>query len=57
MSYTLTLTKRADKDLQQLPLEVQARIVKKLRALCQNFAGNVKKLTNHTPEYRLRVGD
>ncbi|MDQ3397052.1 MAG: type II toxin-antitoxin system RelE/ParE family toxin [Deinococcota bacterium] len=57
MTYQLTFIKRADKDLRQLPLEVQARIVVRLKGLRQDLAGDVKKLTNHTPEYRLRVGD
>jgi mRNA interferase RelE/StbE len=57
VTYQLTFIKRADKDLRQLPLEVQARIVVRLKGLRQDLAGDVKKLTNHTPEYRLRVGD
>ena len=33
------------------------RIVGKAEALKDNLAGDVKRLTNFTPEYRLRVGD
>ena len=33
------------------------RIVEKLKLLEENLQGDVKKLTNHTPEYRMRVGD
>ena len=29
----------------------------KIRGLENNLAGDVKRLTNFTPEYRLRVGD
>jgi mRNA interferase RelE/StbE len=57
VTYGLRFSKRADKDLQRLPLEVQGRIVVRLKALRQDLTGDVKKLTNHTPEYRLRVGD
>jgi mRNA interferase RelE/StbE len=57
VSYRLVLTRRADKDLRQLPLEVQARILVRLKGLRHDLAGDVKRLTNHTPEYRLRVGD
>ncbi len=57
MTYKLDFTKRADKDLRSLPLQVQARIVVKLRGLQNDLSGDVKKLTNFTPEYRLRVGD
>ena len=55
MTYGLDLTKRADKDLQKLPVQVQERIVKGLRLLRNDLQGDVKKLTNFTPEYRLRV--
>ncbi|MEI7788063.1 MAG: type II toxin-antitoxin system RelE/ParE family toxin [Chlorobiaceae bacterium] len=33
------------------------QITEKLKALENNLTGNVKKLTNFIPEYRLRVGD
>lgn len=57
MTYKLGFTKRADKDLRDLPPQVQARIVVKLRRLQDDLSGDVKKLTNFTPEYRLRIGD
>lgn len=57
MTYKLGFTKRADKDLRDLPPQVQARIVVKLRCLQEDLSGDVKKLTNFTPEYRLRIGD
>jgi mRNA interferase RelE/StbE len=45
------------KDLQALPLEQRRRIMDKIDALVPSLAGDVKRLTNYTPEYRLRVGD
>ncbi|HEX7721168.1 MAG TPA: type II toxin-antitoxin system RelE/ParE family toxin [Pyrinomonadaceae bacterium] len=33
------------------------RIVEKLAGLQDNLAGDVKRLTNSTPEFRLRVAD
>ncbi|HEX7957678.1 MAG TPA: type II toxin-antitoxin system RelE/ParE family toxin, partial [Pyrinomonadaceae bacterium] len=33
------------------------RVLEKIRGLENNLAGDVKRLTNFTPEYRLRVGD
>jgi mRNA interferase RelE/StbE len=36
-------------------IEFKSRALKDLKALPE--AGDVKKLTNFTPEYRLRVGD
>lgn len=57
MTYKLGFTKRADKDLRDLPPQMQAPIVVKLRRLQDDLSGDVKKLTNFTPEYRLRIGD
>ena len=37
--------------------EDRRRIMSKIEALQNNLAGDVKRLTNFTPEYRLRVGD
>lgn len=41
----------------KLHLREQQRIVLKIAALADDLAGDVKKLTDFTPEYRLRVGD
>ena len=57
MTYNIDLTKRADKDLRKLPVQVQKRIAKGLRLLQNDLQGDVKKLTNFTPEYRLRIGN
>lgn len=57
MQYTIAFTKKADKDLQKLPLETQRRILDKIKLLQNDVTGDVKRLTNFTPEYRLRVGD
>ena len=48
---------RAIKDLQALPVDQRRRIVEKIEALVPSLMGDVKRLTNFTPEYRLRVGD
>jgi hypothetical protein len=32
------------------------RVLERIEALADNLAGDVKKLTDYTPEYRLRVG-
>jgi mRNA interferase RelE/StbE len=48
---------RAIKDLEHLPLSVRRRILAKVEALETDLQGDVKRLTNFTPEYRLRVGD
>jgi len=45
------------KDLAQLPEADRRRVVARIEGLQNNLAGDVKKLTNFTPEYRLRVGN
>ena len=57
MIYKLDLTKRADKDLQKLPVGAQERVAKGLRLLRNDLQGDVERLTNFSPEYRLRVGN
>jgi mRNA interferase RelE/StbE len=56
MEYRIQFKPRAIKDLKALPKETVRRIVKKIEALQNNLEGDVKKLTNYSPEYRLRVG-
>lgn len=43
--------------LEEVPEENCARIVEKLKLLEDNLQGDVKKLTNYAPEYRMRIGD
>lgn len=48
---------RAVKDINSLDRLVARRILEKVRGLENGLSGDVKRLTNFTPEYRLRVGD
>jgi mRNA interferase RelE/StbE len=48
---------RAVKDLDALDRPVARRILEKIRAFEHGLSADVKRLTNFTPEYRLRVGD
>ncbi len=57
MKYHVTLTKRAVKDLKSLPIKDRERVLQRIDGMENDLAGDVKKLTNHTPEYRLRCGD
>lgn len=57
MIYQIEFKPRAVKDLKDLPKAQYRRVVAKIEALQHDLAGDVKKLTNFTPEYRLRVGD
>lgn len=57
MEYTIEFKPKAIKDLDSLQPDIAKRIVEKVSRLSQNLEGDVKRLTNFTPEYRLRVGD
>ena len=57
MNYQIDFKPRALKDLKRLPETERRRVVSKIEGLQSDLAGDVKKLTNFTPEYRLRVGD
>ena len=57
VKYGIKFKPRALKDLKALPTGESRRIIAKTEALWDGLTGDVKKLTNFTPEYRLRVGN
>jgi len=57
MTYEIEFKPRSIKDLQSIPKAQAQRIVERIGALRTDLAGDVKRLTDFTPEYRLRVGD
>lgn len=57
MRYELLFGNRALKDLRKLDKKVAKRVVDKIERLIDDLSGDVKKLTDHTPNYRLRVGE
>lgn len=57
MKYDIEFKPKAIKDLSKLSKDVQKRIINKIELMQDNLQGNIKKLTNFTPEYRLRIGD
>ena len=57
MKYDLRFKPRSVKDLKKLPAELRRRIIEKVEEVTEDLTGDVKQLTNSTPEYRLRVGD
>lgn len=57
MNYQVEFKPRAIKDLKALPANEHRRMIPKIEALSDDLSGDVKKLTNFTPEYRLRVGN
>ncbi len=57
MLYTLDIQPTARRDLRGLSPEIARRIVAKLESLQDDLAGDVKRLTSHSPAHPLRVGD
>jgi mRNA interferase RelE/StbE len=57
MEYQVDFKPRAAKDLKSLSPEIARRVIDKLAGLEHDLSGDVKRLTNFTPEYRLRVGE
>jgi mRNA interferase RelE/StbE len=57
MKYTSELKPKAIKDLKSIPLKERERIVARIEQMENDLQGDVKKLTNHTPEYRMRSGN
>jgi mRNA interferase RelE/StbE len=57
MKYEMILTDRARGSLKAMSPQVSRRVVGKLERLRSGLVGDVKRLTNFEPAYRLRVGD
>jgi len=57
MTYHIELKPRAIRDLKAIDKIQSRRIVEKIALMKEDLAGDVKRLTNSTPEFRLRVGD
>ena len=57
MEYVIEFKPRALKDVKKLPAEQQWRVIARIELLKDDLSGDVKRLTNYTPEYRLRVGE
>ncbi len=56
MRYKTVFKPRAIKDCKKIPKDHLKHIFEKIELMQDNLQGDVKKLTNFTPEYRLRVG-
>ena len=57
MKFIVELKPKAEKDLKNMDRTVSRRVYDALISLENGLEGDIKKLTNHFPEYRLRVGD
>lgn len=56
MRYRLEIKEEALQQLRALSKEQRRNVGRRLDALQDNLAGDVKKLTSRTHEYRLRIG-
>ena len=57
MKYQVELKPTAVKDLKSLHPKDVSKVIARLEALTDDMKGHVKKLTNSTPEYRMRAGN
>ena len=57
MQYEIQIKPLAIKDGKRIPKNDLRKIFDKIEGLKDGLRGDVKRLTNFTPEYRLRVGD
>jgi len=57
MIYQIEFKPRALKDLRAIDKGEARRVIEKVEALENDLAGDIKRLTDFTPEYRLRVGN
>ena len=57
MRYRIAFSKAAVRDMQRLAPPVERRISGKIAGLAEDLHGDVKRLRNFAPRYRLRVGD
>lgn len=57
MQYKVDFKPQAQKDLHRLSKTESTRVLDALLKLQDNLSGDVKRLTNFAPEYRLRVGN
>jgi len=57
MRYEVEIKPRAIKDGKRISKDILIRIFERIEGLADDLRGDVKRLTNFSPEYRLRVGE
>jgi mRNA interferase RelE/StbE len=57
MKYEVEFKPRSIKDLKKIYKNDQIKIIGRIEKMTNNLTGDIKKLTNFSPEYRLRVGN
>ncbi|MDI6762555.1 MAG: type II toxin-antitoxin system RelE/ParE family toxin [Thermodesulfobacteriota bacterium] len=54
MKYQLEIMPKAARDIKTIPKKDVVKIIEKINEMMDGLKGDVKRLTNFTPEYRLR---
>jgi mRNA interferase RelE/StbE len=57
MTYDVIFMPKAQKDMDSFSPDISRRMLLKVHAMRDDLAGDVRRLINMTPSYRLRVGD
>ncbi|MCX5647145.1 MAG: type II toxin-antitoxin system RelE/ParE family toxin [Phycisphaerae bacterium] len=57
MKYDVQFKPRAVKDIQGIATRMQSRVLARIQEMSDDLQGDVKRLSESTHEYRLRVGD
>ena len=57
MRYEVEFRSQAQRDMLALSPDISHRVMKKIEAMRNDLAGDVKRLVHYKPGYRLRVGD
>jgi mRNA interferase RelE/StbE len=57
MKYDIQFKPKAVRDIEDLPSRIQTRVLARIEEMSNDLKGDIKRLTNFTPEYRLRIGD
>ena len=57
MRYRIKYAVGVVKELEKMSPDIARRVRSKIERMSDGRAGDVKRLTNFSPEYRLRVGD
>ena len=57
MKYKIEFKPQSMKDCRKIPVPQLRRIFSQIEKMSNDLKGDIKRLTNFTSEYRLRVGD
>jgi len=56
VKYEVQFKPKAVRDIEGLPTRIQNRVLSRIEEMSNDLKGDVKRLTNYSLEYRLRVG-